>query len=508
MKKAVLDVRNGVLKLRVASRAYAVPLTTLQRRVSSKLETIGHCSGRKTLISNADERILADHLKYMSSCGFPLSPKQVMNLALGLRVKGKFSYTWLASFCKRNNLSYRKAENLSKARAAAINKPVLTKWFKDYEQKLEDLAIVNPNNIWNMDESGIQLTFTKCQVVAETGCKNVHTIVPGEKGETVTIIGCVNAAGKFMAPTVLMRGKRLSEALKDSAHEGPEGTKIFATDKGYITDEILIKWGEHFLKNRLDKKNPNILILDGHSTHVFNLEFLSMMKEAGVTVYALPPHTTHYTQPLDVAVFKSMKSHWNQFAGEAFQLDPVNGVTRLGFMKIFRKVWEECATVKNAQSGFRRSGIYPVNIDAIPETSYSTALASDRPLQGGNQSGSESSDNNSDDILPLRERIMTLSSLPRIERPAAKRNVQRYRPPAELTSDSHVNVVKIKASSSGSQMPTKSTKRNANSSAASSNPTNSSNFKAIQKRNPGSVSKGDKNTCCVCSTDFKNSSED
>ena len=49
-----------------------------------------------------------------------------------------------------------------------------------------------------------------------------------------------------------------------------------------------------------------ILLTDGHKTHI-NIDVIDVCRENDVTLFCLPPHTTHALQSLDIAVFKSLK---------------------------------------------------------------------------------------------------------------------------------------------------------------------------------------------------------
>ena len=74
-------------------------------------------------------------------------------------------------------------------------------------------------------------------------------------------------------------------------------------------------------------------------------------------VFSLPPHTTHYLQPADRALFKSLKHFWRlegrrvTVEGGGKQLD------RALFMPLFSKAWKKAATPSNAQAGFCGSEI-------------------------------------------------------------------------------------------------------------------------------------------------------
>ena len=53
---------------------------------------------------------------------------------------------------------------------------------------------LNPECIWNMDETGVQLDHKPGLVVTERGTKYLHSRTSGNR-ETITIIGAINAAG-------------------------------------------------------------------------------------------------------------------------------------------------------------------------------------------------------------------------------------------------------------------------------------------------------------------------
>ena len=62
---------------------------------------------------------------------------------------------------------------------------------------------------------------------------------------------------------------------------------------------------EMFLKYVVPEP-PTLLLTDGHKSHI-NLDVIDLCRESNIILFCLPPHTTHALQPLDVAVFKSLK---------------------------------------------------------------------------------------------------------------------------------------------------------------------------------------------------------
>ena len=46
---------------------------------------------------------------------------------------------------------------------------------------------------------------------------------------------------------------------------------------------------------------PRLLVCDGHDSHISG-NFIAHCMDHNIELLVLPPHTFHYTQPLDVAV--------------------------------------------------------------------------------------------------------------------------------------------------------------------------------------------------------------
>jgi len=106
------------------------------------------------------------------------------------------------------------------------------------------------------------------------------------------------------------------------------------------------------------------------------------MRDNNVEVLCLPPHATHALQPADKTLFASMKSKWAE-AGRRFV--PESGGWRLDkkkFFAVFTPVWKEATTVEVCQNGFRSTGLFPCNRNAIPEYLYAPSLTTDRAQPG------------------------------------------------------------------------------------------------------------------------------
>ena len=83
---------------------------------------------------------------------------------------------------------------------------------------LYDLNIVNPQQIWNCDESRCQ-DVPEDEVIGETGVPQYRT-VPKEQGETSTILTFANAVGLVVPPLIIHKGAKCQTRGTSTAQWG------------------------------------------------------------------------------------------------------------------------------------------------------------------------------------------------------------------------------------------------------------------------------------------------
>ena len=156
-----------------------------------------------------------------------------------------------------------------------------------------------------MDESGMPLDPKPPKVVVERG-RAACTMGSGNKSQ-VTIVGCVNAVGLCIPPMVIWDRKTLSPQL--TIGEVP-GTIYGLSGSGWMDQELFDRWfSNHFLRYAPSVR-PLLLLLDGHSSYC--PDTIRLAAQHQVIVFALPPHTTHLTQPLDRGCFGPLKAAWRK----------------------------------------------------------------------------------------------------------------------------------------------------------------------------------------------------
>ena len=101
--------------------------------------------------------------------------------------------------------------------------------------------------------------------------------------------------------------------------------------------------------------------VDGHITHTKILSTIEYARDNGVVMLSLPPHTSHKLQPLDRSVFKPLKSAFNAACSTWLRNHPGRRISVDKLGELFNAAYLKAATIENAVSGFRCTGIVPFN---------------------------------------------------------------------------------------------------------------------------------------------------
>jgi len=229
------------------------------------------------------------------------------------------------------------------------------------KERLTENGIFNkPSSIFNCDECGFPLNLKCLKVVDRTESKNPCHITGGDKSQ-VTVLACASASGYAIPPFVIFDRMKLNPKL----HEGEvPGTLYGLSHSGWMNREFCYYW---FLRHFLEYAppfRPLILLLDGHSSH-YCPETIKLPAERKVILVALPPHTTHITQPLDRGCFAPLKVAWRQACHEFVVKNPGRVVTRFEFSQSFSKSWHKAMTMPNIISSFKVTGVCPFDRSVI-----------------------------------------------------------------------------------------------------------------------------------------------
>ena len=331
--------------------------------------------------------MLASTIKRFQLSGFPLTIGRVCQLAYQYAsVNGITGFSderqmagrkWLSGFLKRYpDISLKKARNLSIARAMGANPMVISQWYSLLKEVKDTVDITSPEQIWSGDETGVQNIPKEIKVL---GYKNIRTFqqVSSEQGKTSMVLSFISAARNVVPPLIIHKGQRVQDSWKVKA---PGNIQLGATTKGYITKSKFHQYGLHFikyLKNAGLAKRKNLLIIDGHKSHLYNLPFYEAMQANDIEVLTIPPHTSHILQPLDSILFVQFKKHWEKNLMHYNSSHSGRALNKVDFWEVFAPAWNTAMSIKNVMAGFRNTGIYPYNPLAIPPTSLAPSEVTD-----------------------------------------------------------------------------------------------------------------------------------
>jgi hypothetical protein len=69
----------------------------------------------------------------------------------------------------------------------------------------ENNILNKPQNIFNVDEFGIQLINKLRIVVTKKGAKDVQVLTSHERVENVRVIACCSSEGQFLPPVLILK---------------------------------------------------------------------------------------------------------------------------------------------------------------------------------------------------------------------------------------------------------------------------------------------------------------
>lgn len=374
MANAINDVNKGV-SVGVAASRYDVPRITLRNKVTGK-SPVDCRFGPATILSQDEENVLVQWLFKMSDSHFPVTKDHLLDSVQKIITEKKLDSCpfkdnrpgkkWFYAFLKRHpEISERTAQNLTKARDN-VTEEDLKKWFESIRRYLEEQGLLDvlndPNRIFNTDESAFYLQPNTGKVLVRKGEKNVYNSAGDEK-ENLTALLTTNAAGFVAPPMIVFPYERLPVLIVNSV---PNGWGIGRSETGWMNAKTFFEYITNVFNPWLIDHNipkPVLFFLDGHRSHM-TLHLANFCKDNGIEIIALYPNSTHLIQPMDVAVFRPLKTYW-KYQTSQWKIDnPGRRFKKEDFAPnldiAVKKITKD--TIKN---GFRKSGLFPFSVDYV-----------------------------------------------------------------------------------------------------------------------------------------------
>lgn len=351
-----------------------MPTQTLRDRVLGKVDVDNVTVGGTPLFEIDEEARLAQHIKDIATIGYGYTRAEVINLAseyavlIGKRDKEcPLTHRWFYGFLSRwPELKVQRPKTLSELRSYATSPESIARYFHELGRILNKYGLTNkPQNIYNVDEKGVQQNFKPTHVVSSAS--HVPSVITSERSSTTTILGCGNAIGHQIPPFFVFAGARMRDELLEGSCTGAQGT---VSKSGWSNSTVFFDYLQnHFVHYAKPGSDDHILLLyDGHRSHI-SPYLVDWAKDNNIILFVLPPHTSHILQPLDVGCFGAFSKIYSDEC-QKHQRNTGSVVGRYNVCSIACKAYTKGLSPANLQSSFRKSGIYPFNPSAIGTTVF------------------------------------------------------------------------------------------------------------------------------------------
>lgn len=158
---ALNAIKLGHLKsTRAAARAYDIPYSTLQERMTG-VTSIADFNATKRKLSHSEEQVLSDRIMNLSARGFHPRVSQVgdmTNILLKKRGEGPVVKNWTTNYIKRHSeLRARFQKGYDYKRALCEDTRLIEDWFKLVQNIIAKHGILDEDT-YNFDEAGFALS--------------------------------------------------------------------------------------------------------------------------------------------------------------------------------------------------------------------------------------------------------------------------------------------------------------------------------------------------------------
>lgn len=383
VQNAVQEIQNGIT-YRALEKKYKIPRCVLNRYVRAQDPKLG--TGARSVLSKKEEDVLQECHIARSIMGYPCDRGELLRLVQEYvkinKMKTPFNNglpgkEWYYGYMRRHpKLSLKKPEYLQKARVSSRDPFVIYNFFDMVEDVYKQCNVSSRSAplIFNTDESGFGSDPTKVKGIGEAGVA-LTRVNDGAGKDSTTVLACVSADGERLPPLIVFKGQAVQPGWV-TPEEYP-GTMYAANTNGWMEESTFYQWLTkmfipHVENVRISKGldgETAILFFDGHASHI-SMRIIDLAIENNIKLIKFPSHLTDLLQPLDVCVFKPVKSKW-------YDMLVAHGISRMGrgeikvqkpeFGALLKEVWQ-LITSKNVTSGFNCTGLFPFNKEMIKES--------------------------------------------------------------------------------------------------------------------------------------------
>jgi hypothetical protein len=244
---ALDDIKNGrINSLREAAKLYDIPRQTLSRRANGIISRVDTRANFHKL-TQLEEDSLIQWIFSMDSRGAaprPATVREMANILLAARGSNPpptVGVNWASNFVKRRDeLRTRFSRRYDYQRALNEDPKAIKEWFLMVQRAIDENGI-QPEDIYNFDETGFAMGLISAQkVVTRAEYYGRRSILQPGNREWVTAIETICADSYSLPPCIIFKGQVYIAGWFES--NLPRDWRIEVSNNGWTTDEIGLRW--------------------------------------------------------------------------------------------------------------------------------------------------------------------------------------------------------------------------------------------------------------------------
>jgi hypothetical protein len=361
---------DGVRDTTAARSEYGnVPVSTLIHRRLGRRSRAEQAQ-RQQYLTREEEKALVKFLLLMSSLGQPVRVKYLCSLAFSIARQRSTNESvkrpgknWPRAFEKRHpELQARRVRSIDWKRHSSNIHEKIVEWFDVIGQVLQDPSVL-PENVYNMDETGVMLSMLGSAKVLVGKNERQGGRGGNVKRTMVTAIECISADGRALLPLIIWPAS--THRSNWTTYSTP-GWHYGFSENGYNDSKISLEWLKRVFEPPTHERaggRPRVLICDGFGTHE-TLEILEFCFANNIILCRLPSHTSHKLQPCDVGPFAPLKTAYREQV-ERLNRGGVDMVGKEHFTYLYSPARDRALTSRNIRAGWSAAGLFPFNPERV-----------------------------------------------------------------------------------------------------------------------------------------------
>ena len=311
VKKKIIVVRMArVWTLAEVARRTRIPISCICRWRSSLEYLIGlpptfanhrkvGC-GRKPALSTDQEARVKAEVEARRLRLEHVSMQDICTIAQTLySAHSEYSTGWLAGFCARVGLSWRRITGYTTKPSVLVNHKAVEAFRQAFVERTRAVMLGGGVELINMDETAVYLDMPYKYSVSQKGAKHVKIQTYGRERKGVTVVLACSSTGDKLPPMVLTDRKTLRSITV------PVGLIVECGVKSaFMNQGVMVKWLR--LHSARLQGTGRMLLLDSFSGHKTQ-SVREQARECDISIDYIPPGTTSSLQPLDVGIMKPFK---------------------------------------------------------------------------------------------------------------------------------------------------------------------------------------------------------